>query len=52
MSYHRAMTEPTSRRLTAHDPRLGAWRSFITAHARLGRLLDDDLRSEHGLSLA
>jgi DNA-binding MarR family transcriptional regulator len=42
----------TRRRLAADDPSLAVWRAFITAHARLGRLLDEDLRSEHGLSLA
>jgi len=34
------------------DPRLGAWRSFIQAHARLLRRLDDELQKTHGLSLA
>ncbi len=34
------------------DPRLGAWRSFIQAHARLLRRLDDELQETHGLSLA
>jgi len=38
--------------LSSRDPRLGAWRSFLTAHARLTRLLDEELRVEHGLSLA
>lgn len=36
----------------ADDPRLGAWRSFIHAHARLLRRLDEELQAEHGLSLA
>lgn len=44
-------TAPTAS-ISANDPRLGAWRSFLTAHARLTRLLDEELRSEHGLSLA
>jgi DNA-binding MarR family transcriptional regulator len=34
------------------DPRLAAWRSFLEAHARVTRLLDDELRASHGLSLA
>jgi DNA-binding MarR family transcriptional regulator len=34
------------------DPRLGAWRSFLHAHARLLRRLDEELQAEHGLSLA
>jgi DNA-binding MarR family transcriptional regulator len=33
------------------DPRLGAWRAFLLAHARLSRRLDEELRSEHGLTL-
>lgn len=34
------------------DPRLDAWRAFFQAHARLFRRLDEDLRGEHGISLA
>lgn len=34
-----------------NDPRLGAWRAFLVAHARLSRRLDDELRAEHGLTL-
>ena len=34
------------------DPRLGAWRSFIHAHARLLRRLDEELQATHELSLA
>jgi DNA-binding MarR family transcriptional regulator len=40
------------RRLTAHDPRLGPWRAFLLAHARISRRLDDELRAEHDLSFA
>ena len=40
------------RRLSAHDPRLGPWRSFLQAHARVARRLDDELRAEHDLSIA
>lgn len=42
----------TPRRLTAHDPRLGPWRAFLVAHARVLRRLDDELRAEHDLSFA
>jgi DNA-binding MarR family transcriptional regulator len=41
-----------TRRISPKDPRLGAWRSFLTAHARLTRILDEELRAAHGLSLA
>ncbi|HEX5826470.1 MAG TPA: MarR family winged helix-turn-helix transcriptional regulator, partial [Candidatus Limnocylindrales bacterium] len=34
------------------DPRLDAWRSFIHAHARLTRTLDEELQAQHDLSLA
>jgi DNA-binding MarR family transcriptional regulator len=34
------------------DPRLDAWRMFLEAHARVTRRLDEELRDEHGLSLA
>ena len=33
-------------------PRIATWRGFLLAHARLERLLDEDLRAEHDLSLA
>ncbi|HKG56529.1 MAG TPA: MarR family winged helix-turn-helix transcriptional regulator [Candidatus Limnocylindrales bacterium] len=39
------------RQLVATDPRLDVWRSFLRAHARLFRRLDEELRAEHGLSL-
>ena len=38
--------------LSPRDPRIGAWRSFLIAHARIQRLLDEELRAEHDLSLA
>jgi len=38
--------------LAADDPRLGAWRSFLHAHARLTRRLDEELQAVHHLSLA
>lgn len=34
------------------DVRLGAWRSFLHAHARITRRLDEELRANHGISLA
>jgi DNA-binding MarR family transcriptional regulator len=34
------------------DAGLAPWRSFLHAHARLTRRLDEELRAEHGLSLA
>lgn len=50
----RFVTEYTDARhaLSPNDPRLGAWRAFLIAHARVSRRLDDELREEHGLSLA
>jgi DNA-binding MarR family transcriptional regulator len=46
------MTTPRIHRsLSPRDPRIGTWRDFLTANARLQRLLDDDLRAEHDLSL-
>jgi DNA-binding MarR family transcriptional regulator len=48
-----AATEPArSGRLDAHDPRLGSWRTFLHAHARITRRLDEELQVNHGLSLA
>ena len=34
------------------DPRLGAWRALIHAHARLIRRMDEELQATHGISLA
>src|SRR5258705_7176151 len=45
-------TAPTSTRVVADEPGLGAWRSFLTAHARITRRLDEELQAAHGLSLA
>jgi DNA-binding MarR family transcriptional regulator len=33
------------------DPDLGTWRTFLHAHARVTRRLDEDLQASHGLSL-
>lgn len=46
------VTESVERTLTARDPRLGPWRQFLMAHARISRRLDDELRADHDLSLA
>ena len=47
-------TDPESApgRLSPTDPRLASWRAFLEAHARVSRRLDEELRAEHGLSLA
>lgn len=37
--------------LSPRDPRLAPWRAFVRAEAHVSRRLDEDLRSEHGLSL-
>ncbi|MEO8468689.1 MAG: MarR family transcriptional regulator [Chloroflexota bacterium] len=36
---------------STHAMDLGPWRSFLHAHARVARQLDEDLRSRHALSL-
>ena len=41
-----------ARSISADDPRIATWRVFLVAHARLERLLDEELRSEHDLTLA
>ena len=41
---------PTS--VVADAPGIGAWRTFLHAHARVTRRLDDELQVAHGLSLA
>jgi DNA-binding MarR family transcriptional regulator len=49
------MTVATNRAMghvTDRDRRLAAWRTFLIAHARVTRLLDDELQAEHHLSLA
>ena len=33
-------------------PGMDAWRSFLHAHARITRRLDEELQAAHGLSLA
>ena len=44
--------EPIARPLTARDARLAPWRSFLLAHARVSRRLDEELRAEHDVSFA
>jgi DNA-binding MarR family transcriptional regulator len=34
------------------EPGIGAWRTFLQAHARITRRLDEELQAAHGLSLA
>jgi DNA-binding MarR family transcriptional regulator len=41
------MTEQISR----HDPRLGAWRAFLRAHAQLVGDLERELQAEQGMAL-
>jgi DNA-binding MarR family transcriptional regulator len=42
---------PPATQTQAH-PHLDDWRAFLRAHALLSRRLDDELRAEHGISLA
>ncbi|HLX34407.1 MAG TPA: MarR family transcriptional regulator [Candidatus Limnocylindrales bacterium] len=42
---------PGDRPLSARDPRLAPWRAFVRAQAQVSRRLDEDLRTEHGMSL-
>ncbi|HEX2753950.1 MAG TPA: MarR family winged helix-turn-helix transcriptional regulator [Candidatus Limnocylindrales bacterium] len=43
---------PATAAVVADEPGIGAWRSFLTAHARITRRLDEELQVAHGLSLA
>src|SRR5215217_6493081 len=43
---------PATASVIADAPGISAWRTFLHAHARLTRRLDDELQSAHGLSLA
>lgn len=47
-----ATAVPASPSVVADSPGIGAWRSFLTAHARVTRRLDEELQAAHGLSLA
>lgn len=37
--------------LRPNDPRLAPWRSFLLAHSKVWHRLDEDLRTEHDLTL-
>jgi DNA-binding MarR family transcriptional regulator len=43
---------PSATAVVADEPGIGAWRSFLHAHARITRRLDEELQAAHGLSLA
>ncbi len=43
---------PAAAAVVADAPGIGAWRSFLTSHARITRRLDEELQAAHGLSLA
>jgi DNA-binding MarR family transcriptional regulator len=45
-------TAPAPAAIVADEPGIGAWRSFLHAHARITRRLDEELQAAHGLSLA
>jgi len=47
------MTAPGSleRPVDSRDTRLGPWRAFLLAHARVVRRLDEELRAEHDLTI-
>lgn len=42
----------TAAQLAPSDPRIATWRDFLVTHALLQRILDQELRSEHDISLA
>lgn len=48
MTIQELIAEP----LIAQDPRLAPWRAFLVAHARVARRLDEELRTEHDVSIA
>ncbi len=43
---------PASAAAVAETPGINAWRTFLQAHARVTRRLDEELQAAHGLSLA
>src|SRR5512145_2390670 len=45
-------TTPIDRKISPRDPRIATWRDFLVVHALLQRTLDQELRSEHDISLA
>lgn len=42
---------PRAAPISRHDARLGAWRAFLRAHARVIRQLERELANEHDLAL-
>ena len=46
------VTSPAEPTISPRDPRIAVWRSFLVVHARLQRILDQELRNEHDVSLA
>jgi DNA-binding MarR family transcriptional regulator len=47
-----ALAAPAPPPTIADVPGIGAWRTFLHAHARVTRRLDEELQAAHGLSLA
>jgi DNA-binding MarR family transcriptional regulator len=45
------VSQPIQEALEPRDPRLGPWRAFLQAHARVVRRLDEELRAEHDLTV-
>lgn len=45
------VADPGARPLLPRDPRLRPWRAFLVAYTQVARRLDEELRTEHGLSL-
>jgi len=46
-----AADEAVTQQISRHDPRLGAWRTFLRAHARVVRELERELQAEQDLAL-
>jgi DNA-binding MarR family transcriptional regulator len=46
-----SIEEPSDASPRARDRRLGPWRAFLLAHARVVRRLDEELRAEHDLTI-
>lgn len=45
-------TSLADRTISPRDPRIATWRDFLVVHAHLQRILDQELRAEHDVSLA
>ena len=45
------MTQTTLEPITRNDPRLGAWRAFLRAHAHVVRALERELQTDQDLAL-